>query len=50
MYHATSIFDLLLPRFLAGERLTRADIIAFGHGGMCMGCEDYRYPCCGFGK
>ena len=50
MYHATSIFDLLLPRILAGERLTREDIIVLGHGGMCRGCEDCRYPSCGFGK
>jgi molybdopterin biosynthesis enzyme len=50
MYHATSIFDLLLPRILAGERLMKTDIIALGHGGLCMGCNDCRYPCCGFGK
>jgi hypothetical protein len=50
MYHAASIFDLLLPRILAGERLTRNDIISLGHGGMCIGCEDCRYPACGFGK
>jgi hypothetical protein len=50
MYHETSIFDLVMPRILAGERLTREDIIAFGHGGMCVGCGDCRYPACGFGK
>jgi hypothetical protein len=50
MYHATSIFDLLLPRILAGEGLAREDIIALGHGGLCRGCEDCRYPSCGFGK
>jgi hypothetical protein len=50
MYHATSIFDLVLPRILAGERLTRHDIIALGHGGLCLGCADCRYPACGFGK
>ena len=50
MYHETSIFDLVVPRILAGERLTREDIISLGHGGMCMGCEDCRYPACGFGK
>ena len=49
MYHQASIFDLLLPRILAGERLTRADIVALGHGGMCLGCEDCRFPSCGFG-
>jgi hypothetical protein len=50
MYHETSIFDLVVPRILVGERLTREDIISYGHGGMCIGCEDCRYPACGFGK
>ena len=50
MYHETSIFDLVLPRILADERLTREDIIALGHGGMCIGREDCRHPACGFGK
>jgi molybdopterin biosynthesis enzyme len=27
-------FDALLPRLLAGERITRAEIIALGHGGL----------------
>ena len=30
----TNIVDLLLPRLLAGEQLTRRDIIALGHGGL----------------
>jgi molybdenum cofactor cytidylyltransferase len=29
-----NIIDLVLPRLLAGGRLTQADIIAFGHGGL----------------
>ncbi|MEM7587437.1 MAG: molybdopterin-binding protein [Acidobacteriota bacterium] len=29
-----NIVDLVLPRLLAGDRLTRADIAAFGHGGL----------------
>jgi len=29
-----SAFDLLLPRLLAGDRITRADIAAMGHGGL----------------
>jgi molybdopterin biosynthesis enzyme len=29
-----SAFDILLPRLLAGEKITRADIIAMGHGGL----------------
>ena len=50
MYHKASIFDLVVPRILAGEKLSRRDIVAFGHGGFCEGCETCRYPVCGFGK
>ena len=50
MYYRASIFDLVVPRLLAGERMTRADIISMGHGGFCAGCETCRYPLCSFGK
>jgi molybdopterin biosynthesis enzyme len=29
-----SAFDILLPRLLAGEKITRADIMSMGHGGL----------------
>jgi hypothetical protein len=50
MYHQTSIFDLVVPRLLAGESVTRDDMVAMGHGGFCAGCETCRYPVCSFGK
>ena len=50
MYHKASIFDLVIPRILTGERLTKADIIALGHGGFCSNCPECRYPLCSFGK
>ena len=50
MYSRASIFDLVVPRILAGEVLTRTDIVAMGHGGFCAGCKDCRYPMCAFGK
>ena len=50
MYHQASIFDLVVPRILAGERITREDIVSLGHGGMCLGCDDCRFPACGFGS
>jgi molybdenum cofactor synthesis domain-containing protein len=50
MYHKATIFDLVLPRILAGERLTRKDFTTLGHGAMCAGCDVCRYPECGFGK
>ncbi len=50
MYHKISIFDLIVPRILAGEKITRRDIKALAQGGMCQGCEICSYPNCGFGK
>jgi molybdenum cofactor synthesis domain-containing protein len=50
MYYRASIFDLVVPRLLAGERVSREDITALGHGGFCAGCEECRYPVCPFGK
>ena len=50
MYYRASIFDLVIPRLLAGEPVTREDIAAMGHGGFCLGCEHCRYPRCGFGN
>lgn len=50
MYRKATVFDLLVPRILAGETVTRADITGLGHGGFCSGCSECRYPDCGFGK
>jgi molybdopterin biosynthesis enzyme len=50
MYHKTTIFDLIVPRILAGIRVSAEDIAALGHGGFCSGCTDCRYPSCAFGK
>ncbi len=50
MYAKTTIFDLLLPRVLAGERIGRKEVAELGHGGLCMKCDVCRYPVCPFGK
>jgi len=50
MYFKASIFDLVVPRLLAGDRLTRADIAALGHGGYCSACTECHFPICPFGK
>jgi hypothetical protein len=49
-YHATTVFDLMLPRVLAGDAITPNDIAALGHGGLCLNCRECRYPVCPFGK
>lgn len=50
MYSRTSIFDLIVPRLLAGERITKQDINMLAHGGLCLNCETCTFPICGFGK
>jgi molybdopterin biosynthesis enzyme len=50
MYHKASIFDLIVPRLLAGETVSARDIAALGHGGLCLACPECRYPACPFGK
>ncbi|MHB8880583.1 MAG: molybdopterin-binding protein [Thermodesulfovibrionales bacterium] len=50
MYAATTVFDLILPRVLAGETIGRRELAQLGHGGLCMKCEVCRYPVCPFGK
>ncbi len=50
MYYRASIFDLILPRIVAGDIITADEIAALGHGGFCLGCTTCRYPRCGFGK
>jgi hypothetical protein len=50
MYFRASVFDLVVPRLVAGEDVTREEIVAMGHGGLCAGCGECRYPVCPFGK
>ena len=50
MYAKRTIFDLVLPRVLSGEKLTMRDIMLYGNGGLCQSCEVCHYPNCTFGK
>lgn len=50
LYYRATILDLVLPRVLAGEVITRRDLAAMAHGGLCLNCEECRYPVCPFGK
>lgn len=50
LYAERTIFDLLYPRVLAGEKITRRQIAELGHGGMCLRCGSCTYPVCPFGK
>ena len=50
MYAKTTVFDLLFPRVLAGEKITKQDIAAMGYGGLCATCPSCTFPHCPFGK
>jgi molybdopterin biosynthesis enzyme len=49
-YNHRTVFDLILPRILAGESLSQGEIAALGHGGLCQLCAECAYPNCPFGK
>jgi molybdenum cofactor synthesis domain-containing protein len=50
LYHRITVLDLVLPRILAGEKISRAELAFLGHGGLCKDCPECTYPKCHFGK
>lgn len=50
MYNKASAFDLILPRILAKEKLSKQDLLELAHGGLCLQCSECKYPVCPLGK
>lgn len=50
MYAKRTIFDLVLPRLLADDRVYAEELAALGNGGLCLNCNVCTFPNCGFGK
>ncbi len=50
MYAGATVFDLVLPKVAAGVRVSKAELVRYGNGGLCLGCKPCRYPVCPFGK
>jgi len=50
MYDKATVFDMILPRVAAGQRLERGDFSRMGVGGLCLSCGRCEYPVCPFGK
>ena len=50
MYAKTTIFDLVLPRIAAGEKVLKSQLMQLGHGGLCLDCPTCSYPNCSLGK
>jgi molybdenum cofactor synthesis domain-containing protein len=49
-HHSATLFDIIFPRILAGEVLTRREMSLLGHGGFCHNCNPCHFPICPFGK
>lgn len=50
MYAKATVLELVLPRVAANLPVTKADLAAMGHGGLCLNCPECHYPVCPFGK
>jgi molybdenum cofactor synthesis domain-containing protein len=50
LYHKITIFDLILPRLMAGEKPDKRDLAKLCIGGLCQNCKPCRFPICPFGK
>ena len=50
LYHKTTMFDILLPRCLAGRVIDRAELAGMAEGGFCMNCKVCTWPKCFFAK
>lgn len=50
IYSPATIVDLILPRVIAGEDVSKEDIIRLGHGGLCLNCTECSFPICPFGR
>lgn len=50
MYAKRTIFDLVLPRVMADDKVIAEELAALGPGGLCLNCPVCTFPNCGFGK
>lgn len=50
MYHKTTILDIILPKIMINEKITKEEINKMAHGGLCHNCEICHYPICPLGK
>lgn len=50
LFYKASAFDVLLPRILAKDKITKRDIAEYAIGGLCHFCKVCVYPVCPFGK
>lgn len=50
MFEGRTVFDLILPRVMAGDIVTKESIDRLGLGGFCMHCPSCSFPNCALGS
>ena len=50
LFYKASAFDVMLPRLLAKDKITKREIAEYAIGGLCHFCKVCVYPVCPFGK
>jgi len=50
LFFKATAFDIWLPRLLTGDRITKEEVAAKGHGGLCHNCPVCVFPICPFGR
>ena len=50
LFNRVTTLDIIMPRLMANDRITRRDIVEMAHGGYCLKCDVCHFPQCGFGK
>jgi len=49
-YNRNTVFDIILTRIMAGERMHKHDMVKLSYGGLCLHCDVCHYPMCFFGR
>ena len=39
MYSKRTVFDLILPRIMADDKVSAEELAHLGEGGLCLGCK-----------
>ena len=51
MFSKNTVLDVVLPKVIVGDKITKKYIASLGHGGLCQACADgCRFPNCSFCK
>ncbi len=50
LFYKATAFDVWLPRLLIGDVITKEEVAAKGHGGLCHNCPVCVFPVCPFGR